>query len=312
MLTLRAIGSSKLHSYSFTDGKNSLSYKANNSYSIGVGAAYRFLGANITVKIPGALNQDTSRYGKTQKLDIQAFAFPRKITLDAYLQYYKGFYIAEKDILSNPLLNGMHGIRSDIQTVHLGLTGSYIFNAKRFSFRAAFLQNEYQKKSAGTPLLGGSIHYNWVNGDSALIPADIRYEQFFNDARFNRIGILSAGMHIGYAYTWVVAKHFFVTGVALAGAGGNYSFLRDNTSDFFEQKLGFQANLSYKAAIGYNSETFYAGLFYIGSLQRYSTPIAKTQLYNEPGMLRFVIAKRLEIHPPWEKKKKPEAVLEVQ
>src|SRR5690606_16767386 len=69
MLTVRLLGSSKTSSFGLGDNSGSrLSYKANNSYNIGVGAAHSFLGVNIMVKTPG-INNDNSRYGKTKKID---------------------------------------------------------------------------------------------------------------------------------------------------------------------------------------------------------------------------------------------------
>ncbi len=311
MLTVRLLGSSKYYNYRFTDGGNTLSYKANNNYNIGVGAVYGFLGANITVKAP-FINQDNSRYGKTRKLDIHAFLFPRKWIMDVYAQYYKGFFIAEKNAVQPFLPENKRVVRPDISTLHIGVNGSYVFNAKKFSFRAAFIQNEYQKKSAGAPLLGGNIHYNRIHGDSSLIPSDIAYTDFFDNYRFHRSAAFSIGIQGGYAYTWVIAKHFFITGVALAGIGGNTTSLRNEELRRTVQKTGLQADLSYKAAIGYNAETFYAGLLYMGYVQRSNSAWANTWQQYEPSLVRLIVAKRLEVHPPWEKLKKTRAVLDVQ
>src|SRR5690606_8122998 len=159
---------------------------------------HSFLGVNIMVKTPG-INNDNSRYGKTKKIDVQAYAFPRKIVLDLYAQYYKGFYIKEKGITQLQLSDDGYALRPDIKTYHLGVKGSYVFNSRKFSFRAAFVQNEYQKKSAGTAVLGGAIHYNHVAGDSAIIPPDISYSNFLDNADFNKIGSFSIGVHGGYA-----------------------------------------------------------------------------------------------------------------
>ena len=311
MLTVRALASSKFNKYRFIDEGNSLTYRANNSYNIGLGAVYSFLGINVTVKAP-FLNDDNDKYGKTKKLDIQAYAFPRKVALDLYLQYYKGFYVLENGITQPYLPADRNPVRADITTQHIGVNGSYVFNAKKFSFRAAFIQNEYQKKSAGSPLLGGGIHYNRISGDSAIIPADISYSNFFDNSGFNKAGAFSVGVHGGYAYTLVIAGHIFITGAALAGVGGNYSYLRDDANDVFKRRVGLQANLAYKAAVGYNSETFYAGILYIGYLQRNSAAITNTWQQFEPGVARLVFAKRFQVTPPWERKKKPKAVLDLQ
>lgn len=310
MLTVRLLGSSKYYSHRLMDDGNTLSYKANNNYNIGAGAVYSFLGANVTIKAP-FINKDTAELGKTKKFDAQAFLFPRKMVVDFYFQYYKGFYIDEKGITQIYLPGGKRPLRPDIRTLHIGANVSYVFDAKRFSFCAAFIQNEYQKKSAGTALFGGSIHYNGIAGDSAIIPSDISYTDFFDNNRFSRSGAFSLGIHGGYAYTLVVARHFFATGVALVGAGGNYSYLRDDANNVFAKNVGMQATLIYKAAMGYNSETFYAGILYMGSIQRNSSPVSTWQQY-EPGVVRLVVAKRFAFDPPWKKQKKTKAVLDVQ
>lgn len=310
-LTVRALGSTKYNNQRFIDGSKKLSYNVNNNYNAGVGAVYGFLGANVTVKLPG-INNDTLEYGKTKKFDVQGFLFTRKLALDVYLQYYKGYYVAEDGITQTHLPSNKRPLRADIRTQHWGVNGSYVFNAKRFSYKAAFIQNEYQKKSAGSALLGGGVHYNRIAGDSALIPSDITYNDYFDNSGFNKMGAVSVGVHGGYAHTFVIAKHFFVTGSAVVGVGGNYSYYRDDAADVFEKGIGFQANLSYKAAIGYNSEKFYAGLNYLGYIQRNSTPISNAWLQYEPSVVRLILAYRFQVHPPWEKRKKPKAVLDVQ
>lgn len=296
MLTVRLLGSSKYYNHRLIDDRNILSYKANNNYNIGVGAVYGSLGANVTVKAP-FINNDTAAYGKTKKLDVHTFLFPRKLVADGYFQYYKGFYVDEKGVTQTFLPADKRPLRPDITTLHIGANASYVFHAEKFSFRAAFIQNEYQKKSAGTPLLGGNIHYNSITGDSAIIPSDISYAHFFDNSHFNNSAAFSIGIHGGYGYTRVIAKHFFITGVALVGVGGNYAYLRDDANNIFTEKTGLQANLSYKAAIGYNSETFYAGLLYMGYVQRNSSP--GTWQQYEPSLVRLIVAKRFEVHPPF-------------
>lgn len=302
LLTIRALGSSKLSSYKLINKGNTLTYKANNSYNAGLGAVYRFLGVNIVAKIPGVVNDDNARYGKTKKLDIQAYLFLRKLALDLYGQWYKGFYIQEKDIFKTHTTLNQHIQRPDIRTLHIGGDGSYVFNAKRFSFRAAFMQNEYQKKSAGTALLGGGIHYDNITGDTSIIPSNISYDHFFGNDHFNKLGTLSMNIHGGYGYTLVIAQHFYATAVALLGFGANYSYIKDDASDTYKKAIGIQENLSYKIGIGYNSNTFYASLFYIGYAETGATPYVRAIQQYQSGMARLVFAKRFKVHPFWKKK----------
>ncbi|MBE9517967.1 MAG: DUF4421 family protein [Bacteroidetes bacterium] len=39
---------------------------------------------------------------------------------------------------------------SDLRTNIIGLNVQYLFNSERYSYKASFLQNEFQKRSAGS------------------------------------------------------------------------------------------------------------------------------------------------------------------
>jgi hypothetical protein len=46
-------------------------------------------------------------------------------------------------------------------------------NPQRFSFNAAMTQNEWQKKSAGSFMIGGLVYYGQIKGDSSLVPKQV-------------------------------------------------------------------------------------------------------------------------------------------
>jgi hypothetical protein len=310
-LTVRLIGSSKTSNYKFIGNQKRLTFNANNSYNGGIGITYRFIGINLLTKLPGAINNDDKQYGKTRKLDMQAFVYPRKLVFELYVQWYKGFYVKENNIFTINRPNALPPLRPDVNTLHIGTNASYVFNAKRFSFRSAFMQNELQKKSAGTFLLGGGIHFNSITGDSALFPTDVSNTNFGNSNQYNEMGSLNMGVLAGYGYTKIIAQHFFITGIGSLGLGGSFAFAKDNYSHTAQKALGIMSNLSYKIAVGYNTPSFYAGLYYLGYLQTNPTPLKQIRQQYEPGMARLVVAKRFHFHPRWVKKTKTDAVLDV-
>lgn len=149
-------------------------------------------------------------------------------TLDFYLE--DGFYFD---------LNGSTGYLPNLNTLKVGGVTSYIFNP-RFSFRAISFQNEWQRKSAGSfvpSLLAYYTRYRVSDGDVREI------SHTYN---------LAAGP--GYYYNWVFRDHFLFSLGNNAGLG--LGILNDQGR--VSTSLLFQS--IFRAALGYNSERFFAGV----------------------------------------------------
>jgi len=114
-------------------------------------------------------------------------------------------------------------------------------------------QNEWQKKSAGSFLIGGLICYGQIKGDSSLIPKQVE-DLFPNAAGINNASIFSIGIGGGYAYTLVVAKHFYLTGSAIVNLNADFSAVENMNSK--KNKAVIKPSTIYKAAIGYNSDSW--------------------------------------------------------
>jgi hypothetical protein len=203
-LTVRIYGSRKYTYYDMVDKrlKEELLYRPNTSNNVGFGFNYKFLGINFGFKLP-FINNDDDKYGKTKYLDLQSHLYLRKLVIDFYGQYYKGYYLANRRFNSQALT-----LRPDMYNTDLGLNVQYIFNDKKFSYRAAYLQNEYQKKSAGSFIVGGEVFAWKMKGDSALIPSNLGIEGFFDNEPFHKTGSVSIAANVGYAHTFVIKKYF--------------------------------------------------------------------------------------------------------
>ncbi|SMO77872.1 DUF4421 family protein [Solitalea koreensis] len=79
-----------------------------------------------------------------------------------------------------------------------------------FSYPAACVQNDWQKKSSGTLLLGGQTYFGKLKGDSTIIPAFNSGSAGIENNRLMRF--YEFGPSIGYTYTLVLKQHFYVTG----------------------------------------------------------------------------------------------------
>lgn len=297
-LTARTYASVKSATISLGDERNGfqLDYKPNSPLILGIGANYGILGLNIGFNFP-FINNDDHKYGKTDYLDLQTHIYLRPLVLDIYAQYYKGYNQRDpNDWYTDWPQYDTLPMRSDLQSISIGLNGQYIFNNKKFSYRAAFVQNEWQKKSAGSFLAGGNIFFVDTQGDSSLVPPGGPDSSFFEGLHFSQYRFINGSLIAGYAHTFVVKQHFFLTMSLVGGLGGGGSWAY--TSEEAEvDRSGFTlaGNFSGRVAAGYNSRKVYVGVSYLGILIRNQSPVPKTWLGYNTGMFRFNLVYRFRL-----------------
>ena len=291
-LTVRLYGSRKFTSYQLSDGQRRLTYRPNGPFNLGFGFNYKFLGLNIGLNFPFINTSDL--YGKTKFLDLQSHLYLRKLVIDFYGQYYKGYYLANTALLPD-LRGAAVYIRPDLFTVNAGLSVQYIFNDRRFSFRSAYLQNEYQKKSSGSFLAGGDLHTLFIRGDSSVVPASMLRSGFFDRDRFTRSNVYCITANAGYAYTFVLKKHYFLTLSGHGGLGMNYTMLENPLQAERAEGVHGQLNTTWRIAAGYNSEQYFAGVHYVAISMRSNTPIPSAVQEFGAGNLRISFARRFKV-----------------
>jgi hypothetical protein len=251
-LTGRFYFSKKYASFTLpaSNGGQDLDYKANTLRTMGIGATYNDLTVNLAYGFK-FLNNNNDK-GKTKSIDLQAHLFPHKWALDLLAIRHEGLSFAQKNYTGSD--SNKNYYRPDIQQLFIGFSGYRVFNPQKFSFNAAMNQNEWQKKSAGSLLLGGLVYYGQIKGDSSLIPK--QYENSFPKAvGINNVHFFSVGVGGGYAYTLVIAKHFFITGSGIVNLNADFSTVQD-INDNKANKTAFKPTTIYKAAIGYNSDSW--------------------------------------------------------
>lgn len=293
-LTVRIYGSRKYTYYDMVDKrlKEEVLYRPNTSNNLGVGFNYKFIGINIGFKLP-FINNDDEQYGKTKYLDLQSHIYLRKLVIDFYGQYYKGYYLANRRFNGRAL-----DVRPDMHNTGLGLNIQYIFNDKKFSYRAAYLQNEYQKKSAGSLIVGAEAFAWRMKGDSALIPSNLGIEGFFDNETFNKTSSASIAANVGYAYTFVIKKHFFVTASLTGSAGVNQTVLNYIDGRSKRREFGWQLNNTVRFSAGYNSSKYFVGVHYVDLVTRSESHVARTYQTFGTGNFRVSLAKRFALKKP--------------
>ncbi|QDH81471.1 DUF4421 domain-containing protein [Echinicola soli] len=235
-----------------------LRYRPNSTLNMGVGASYDVFTLNLALGF-GFLNPERGK-GDTKYLDAQLHAYPDKWAIDGFIQLYNGYHLVPEGEFTAE--NQHYYYRPDIKVREIGASVKYVFNGEKFSYKAAFLQTEWQKKSAGTLLLGGEIYGGLVKGDSSLIPGSVMLDP---SRDFDKLFFMELGPNIGYAYTLVIAKHYFLMGSATGNIGVGF------TNQYGQEKStnwSVNANYLLKASVGYNSKRWAINANYVYSKVR--------------------------------------------
>ena len=240
----------------------------NGSTNIGIGFNYKWMGLGVAFGMP-FINNDDDVYGKTKRFDFQLNLYGRTMGADIYFQRYKGFFISNPDMLVS-WDKKEYPILDEMQIIAAGASVYYFFNNKKFSYRAAFVRNEIQKKGQGSMILGVYYGLNSAFDKTGFLSNELKdsLNTLFDIYSFNSNNF---GISFGYTFTFVIAKRFFINLSLVPGLGGVKT--RINTSDKV-YKLDPHLAVRYIArfALGYEHKNFYLGLtaYSTGSSYKYS------------------------------------------
>ncbi len=294
LVNTRFYVSQKLTSPTFLglDPEDKVRYKPNGNTNLGLGATYGWLTLNIGIKF-GFINDDDDEKGKTRFLDLHTQAIGRPYCVDVYGQFYKGDYIKPED--GKLPAGGKYVQRPDIYTQQIGASGYYFPNWRRFSFAAAVNQRDWQQKSAGSAIFGGEIFTGKIKGDSNMIPLDQLTE--FAQGKVDKVTFFELGVGAGYAHTFVIKKHFFISASGIISLSGGIQKQFDEGQSTNNGYL--RPNYLIRPSIGYNSRKFNASVMLFASRVNTGNHAGRYQVTT--SNLRFTLAYRLL---PSEKTKK--------
>ena len=152
--------------------------------------SYLGLSAGTSFSLNGVTGQ-----GRKADADLTFSSYDNSFGIDFAINYFKSF-TGTYDFWDDSLHLHVLIPREYVTQITLDLNFYYAFNHKRFSYPAAFSQSYIQKKSAGSLLLGGSLHVNQIlTGDST------QHTEIFSLENY------SLGLGIGYAYNLVISKN---------------------------------------------------------------------------------------------------------
>lgn len=290
-ITGRIYLSQKYAHYNFpanSGNMEDMEYKANPKLNLGAGITLHHFSVNLFYGF-AFLNKKDEPKGETKGLNLQVHLYPQKWAIDLYGEFPKGLHLEPKGFANNDPNKFYY--RPDIKGTLVGLSVYRVPNKEKFSYRAAINQTEWQKKSAGSLLYGGNMYYGSMQGDSSLVPAMIQGS--YPQAGINKINFFSIGPGAGYAHTFVIDKHFFITGSMVGNLNLNFTKEESGSSN---SKVALSPATVFKAALGYNSSNWNVSANWTGNGIWFKGSATTKDYFWPSGNYKLVIAKRFKVH----------------
>lgn len=294
-LIIRMYSGEKTHSLDLTDLTNGyrLRYLPNGYFNLGMGFTYRSFGISLATKVP-LFQNSLSKHGDTQRLGIQYYLYAGKFSVDVLGSFSKGYYLKRSYTHLSDYPRDKEYLRPDISSANLGVTVNYIFNHSKFSYKAAFSDNERQKKSAGSLIAGGGVYSYQTVSDSAFVPREILLNYFKKSRDVSKSGVLAFNGNVGYAYSIVFLKNGIVTLAYILGSGiQDNSFHREVLSNV--NRWHFSMNHTGRLGIGYRFRNYYARLGIIRSNQYTALKYNDLGIGNGTNFAQISLGKRLTV-----------------
>lgn len=234
------------------DQINRIVFRPNLNFRVGLAGFWKWFGLGLSMESP-FLKNTSDTHGETSYIDLRLNVFGRKLAGELFFQSYKGFYI------SDPLRSdGSHFIAPDMKTFSFGIAGYWIYNHDRYSIRAAFIQNERQRRSAGSLVVRPSFLYYQIDSEKGIIPSDLADSLIIPGSSQILSGeVVTLGLSPGYSYTQIFLKNFYISGTVFPGVFWQTNSYKTMSNDHIDSDFSF--HLSGRFALGYNSDVWFIG-----------------------------------------------------
>ncbi len=299
LMLLRGYSSLRTNSLRLVDraANDRFQYIPNNNFIFGAGFNYQWLGVNIGFRLP-VFTRNAERFGTTRAIDLQANTYGRRTGYDIILQTYRGFYLGRPNRFDPNWQRGQSfPQRADLRVRTIGGRFYYCFNYRQFSYRAAFVQSELQRKNAGSFIAGTYLRLHFVRADSSLVPIP-NSERFSEEASLRFGNFQGFGIIGGYVYTFVIQEHWFATVSLTLDPGLALSQTRYGPTSDLQRRGLLKLATDGRISLGYNSEAFFAGFFY--TLSSYGFTYAdQQQVQFDISNLRFSYVRRIDYPFKW-------------
>ena len=274
-----------------SNGNSKMQYRSNTTVNLGAGITYKNVSGNLSFGF-GFLNNKTEEKGKTSTIDFQLHFFPSKWTSDVLFLRYKGFY-ANRELQPHIAGNNIY-YRPDISLNLLGGSLYRIQNGSRFSYRTAFYQNEWLRKSSGSFLYGGAAYYQGISSDDSSLL--IQKTTGAALPGLNNFHFITIGPGAGYAQSLVFKHHFYIIGSAIINA--NVVFATNETTTGKDRRTGIEPSLNFKTAAGYAGNRWNVSLSWAGNVLMAKQPFAEKANVFPTSEVRLTVARHIMLKKP--------------
>ncbi len=289
LLAFRIYTNTKWNMLDIIKDDNTLNLRPNSPTALGIGFNYKSYGLGIAIGIPKSASSN-EKYGKTNRFDLQVNVYGKKIGIDGFAQFYKGYYVANpKDFMEWE--NDYYPQLPDMKIYSIGLNAFYIFNSDKFSYKAAFVRNQVQLKSTGSFTAGLFGQLDVAETGQGFIPQDFP-DSIRSNFDLKAFKTLAAGVTVGYLYTWIISKKFFLNIGATPGFGLQAINLETITGEK-STEYAPAGQLAARGALGFETRYFYAGV--TGTIIWRSFKYKDYELDLATEQLRFFIGKRFDL-----------------
>lgn len=255
-----------------------VNYAANIPPLTGVSINIKGIGFTYIFKFTNDYLDTTSRI-KSGFKQFQINMYGKKFGFEAFYQDYSRFYFHYK---GDEIL--LKDYNANIRAYQFGGTAIFINNGKKFSYNAAFNQNQFQKKSVGSPLTVFGLRYNEISSTN-LIPDSVKkYFHEYPDLHSNRN--YSFILQQGYAYN-LVKKYFYFSNALFVGVGIQNQVYESPTTK--KNKIGVPITARGKSSAGYNGKIFFGGIYANADLSQSKIKSLQTQQFQYTYGLFFGI-----------------------
>lgn len=252
-------------------------YRPNVRNTIGINALFKHFGLGFGFKLN---NDPLAGNTQSQYSDFRVHSYGAKLGYDIFYQQYKGYFISNLDF-NDPIGGLVTGEgrprRDDLRLQNLTLNVFYNSKPDKFSYRAAYVFDEKQKKSAGAFIINGSLGYFRAVGDSSFVPSDNSFG-FDQRSYFNNTAFYTLSISPGYALTLVFWKHFYLSAAASGMVGLQYydaigEQIGENRFHYYFKGLA-------RASAGYNSRRWLFGATALADVQNLNTQYIQYRTIN--------------------------------
>lgn len=244
--------------YTFSSTKNSdqyLSFEPDVNYKLGLyfGWKFIFLGYSVDVgHLVGVRPENRRRefelslYSSIIGCDIYSRRSGTNFKLRNMSDFYPPNYQGNVD-------KSVKGITVDVE----GINVYFIFNHKKFSYRAAYSQSTNQKRSAGSFMAGASFSRHNIEFDYQKLPDHVK-NQLDDGLKFNRLKYYDYNISAGYGYNWVFAKNWLFNATLMPAIGYKKSnLIKEVTPKSIFNNINF--DFITRLGLTYNNSKYYIG-----------------------------------------------------